>query len=245
MKTPYEILGLDETADIIVAKKTWKLLLRELHPDLHPEKERERLTEEVSIINSAWQAINKGWRPTITRNTGAESNINDIQYKAGSKIETNYKVSHPSILKIVNKIKESEKKDSVKWWFKNLLPSLLRFKLPKRDMLHILLCTAVVIEDDILTFVFHNPVFKGRNLLIMPEIKPIPGGIDVKINKPKSIFIETEYPSVETIEYPDNTVIEKSRIKEIYIHLPDKNLDTTKAFKYLPDNPLLRFIYKR
>lgn len=64
----YAVLGVPVDADKATIRRAYQRLIREIHPDRHPEHERERLHERAAKVNTAWEYLSD---PVKRRNYNA------------------------------------------------------------------------------------------------------------------------------------------------------------------------------
>lgn len=227
-KTPYEILGLDNTATREMAEKAWKKAVRKLHPDQHPEEERDALTLKLSEVNSAWKLIESGWTPLAS--AVEDPNSFDGRVKRGSEIPLFYTQRDTIIARFLTTLKAREDKNKIGYFFSNLIPSLLRGKLPKKDPLHVSLCAAVVIDNKVMTYMFHAPLPAKRVALIVPSVKKTENGINVIPNKPEAIYFTPKERLVGTASPFGPEYAENLGLDHVNISLPSRTFDMNKSF---------------
>jgi hypothetical protein len=246
MTTPFQTLGLSNTATKEDAKKAWRTSVRDLHPDLHPKENREALNERISQINQAWDLIKKGWTPTVTGHKTQDSqNKNDLsaRFTTGSEIPIFYSAKDPKLQKFLSEIWAIEEKSTKAWWFKKLAPSLVKFKLPKRDPLTILFCAAIVIENKTLTYLFQAPIPPGRVSLIVPTLSRSSSGINVRSNQPEAITLEPRTMVSGTFSPFSEEDAKNLGLDAINVSLPSRILDMSRVSKYIPETSGMRFMY--
>ena len=240
-KTPYQILGLPENATFTDAEKAWKKSVREMHPDKHPEDKRDHFTEKLAEVNEAWKSINNGWKPLT------EKNNDDLEgrIQKGSEIPLFYSYRDPNIQKIIDKIQKKDSKETFTYFCKNLISFLLKGSLPKKNELHISLCAAVIIENKILTYIFHAPLPPTRCILIIPEIRKTHNGVNVLPNKPKVLSLTLKSKLSGVITPFSKQKIEDLDLDTIQISLPSRNFDIKKNFTLKPKTFRDKIIYKK
>ena len=78
MKNYYEILQVNKNASPEVIEKVYKMLVKEYHPDLHPEGRKQFAEEQIKLINEAYDILsNKEKRKNY--NKSLEENFVDIE----------------------------------------------------------------------------------------------------------------------------------------------------------------------
>ena len=78
MKNYYEILQVNKNASPEVIEKVYKMLVKEYHPDLHPEGRKQFAEEQIKLINEAYDILsNKEKRKNYDKSL--EENFVDIE----------------------------------------------------------------------------------------------------------------------------------------------------------------------
>jgi hypothetical protein len=240
-KSPYDVLGLPETATKIEAERAWKKAVRRLHPDRHPEDQRDALTEELALINQAWAQIQRGSATQVTERQ------DDLQgrMRMSQEIPLTYSARDPLIRSFLDALREEDLKETQSYFWKNLLPSLLRFRLPKRPALHIALCAGVEIQGRTLSYLFHAPLPAGRVAMIIPRLRANSLGVNVMPNHPEALFLEPNRPMAGIFSPFDPDAAQKLGLDNITVSLPGQILDVTKSFPLSPPEGFASIYYHR
>lgn len=244
--TPYEILEVSASTDIKDIRKSWKKKVRELHPDLHPEEDREKLNKKISVVNQAWEKIRSGeaaiQNEIQSQNTNSESF--DSRFTVAKEIPLPYAYNDPSIRKFVQELVAAEEQETTSWWIKRLPGKLFKLNIPRRDPKTLLFCAAVVVEKKTLTYVFHTPIPAGRVTLIIPKLRKLSSGIDVKRNDPHGITLDIPSQISGTFEPFSQNDAEQLGLEGIKISVADRVLDRTKIKRIIPDGGFKLLMYK-
>lgn len=244
--TPYEILEVSPSTDIKDIRKAWKKRVRELHPDLHPEESRDKLNKEISVINQAWEKIRSGEAAISNEieNQNTSSDGFDSRFTVAKEIPLPYSYTDSSIRKFVQEIVAAEEQETTAWWLKRLPGKLLKLNIPRRDPKTLLFCAAVVVENKTLTYIFHTPIPAGRVTLIIPKLRKLSGGIDVRRNDPHGISLDIRSQISGTFEPFSQEDAEQLGLKAIKVSVADRVLDRTKIKRIIPEEGFKLLMYK-
>jgi hypothetical protein len=240
-KTPYEVLGLPETATKIEAERAWKKAVRTLHPDRHPADQREGLTQQLSLINQAWAQIERGLTSQV------QERQDDLQgrMRMSQEIPLTYTARDPLIRSFLDSLRDQDLRETQTYFWKNLASSLLRFRLPTRAPLHVSLCAGVEIQGRTLSYLFHAPLPAGRVAMIIPRLRANALGVNVMPNHPEALFLEPNRAMAGIFSPFDPSHAKNLGLENITVSLPGQVLDITKSFPLSPPEGFASIYYKK
>ena len=64
----YQVFGLKSDASIIEVKKAYRLMVKKIHPDLHPPENRDWYKNKMILINEAYHYITKNHSFSYNKN---------------------------------------------------------------------------------------------------------------------------------------------------------------------------------
>lgn len=109
MKDYYKILEVNENASKEIIEKTYKILIKKYHPDVHEENEKNKMDMKIKEINEAYKVLSNDFLREQYDNEWNKERAEYFRKKYGNNIKSNESEVIDKKEKIKDKVKNKDK----------------------------------------------------------------------------------------------------------------------------------------
>ncbi len=109
MKDYYKILEVNENASKEIIEKTYKILIKKYHPDVHEENEKSKMDMKIKEINEAYKVLSNDFLREQYDNEWNKERAEYFRKKYGNNIKSNESEVIDKKEKIKDKVKNKDK----------------------------------------------------------------------------------------------------------------------------------------
>ena len=109
MKDYYKILEVNENASKEIIEKTYKILIKKYHPDVHEENEKNKMDMKIKEINEAYKVLSNDFLREQYDNEWNKERAEYFIKKYGNNIKSNESEVIDKKEKIKDKVKNKDK----------------------------------------------------------------------------------------------------------------------------------------